>query len=106
MSLPSEGSFQVKLCDFGIARYLAKSVEIREVVGTPDFVGESFIRDVVFTHGYVYNGDSFWYLSSAIFILCIRFHTYFAVQTPYKQILYILFHIYMIPFANSETLIK
>lgn len=29
----------VKLCDFGISRVLTKGAEIREIVGTPDYVG-------------------------------------------------------------------
>ena len=34
------GKCEVKLCDFGIARELRDDVEVREVLGTPDYVGE------------------------------------------------------------------
>lgn len=30
----------VKLCDFGISRYIGQSADIREILGTPDYVGE------------------------------------------------------------------
>lgn len=31
----------VKLCDFGISRYISHGADIREILGTPDYVGES-----------------------------------------------------------------
>lgn len=33
----------VKLCDFGISRYISHGADIREILGTPDYVGESSI---------------------------------------------------------------
>lgn len=30
----------VKLCDFGISRYISHGADIREILGTPDYVGE------------------------------------------------------------------
>lgn len=37
----------VKLCDFGISRYISHGADIREILGTPDYVGEchSFSTD-------------------------------------------------------------
>lgn len=32
----------VKLCDFGISRYISHGADIREILGTPDYVGECF----------------------------------------------------------------
>lgn len=32
----------VKLCDFGISRYISHGADIREILGTPDYVGEYF----------------------------------------------------------------
>jgi len=29
----------IKLCDFGISRVIQSGVEVREIVGTPDYVG-------------------------------------------------------------------
>lgn len=37
----------VKLCDFGISRYINEGADIREILGTPDYVGE--YRQSVFT---------------------------------------------------------
>lgn len=36
---PDIGS-DVKLCDFGISRVIHDGVEVREILGTPDYVGE------------------------------------------------------------------
>lgn len=36
----------VKLCDFGISRYISHGADIREILGTPDYVGESLIPRV------------------------------------------------------------
>lgn len=33
----------VKLCDFGISRYISHGADIREILGTPDYVGESLV---------------------------------------------------------------
>ena len=33
----------LKLCDFGISRVINKACEVREIVGTPDYVGESLV---------------------------------------------------------------
>jgi len=30
----------IKLCDFGIARHIARGADVREILGTPDYVGE------------------------------------------------------------------
>lgn len=30
---------EVKLCDFGISRLIEPGVEVREILGTPDYVG-------------------------------------------------------------------
>lgn len=38
------GSFpesEVKLCDFEISRVILEGTEVREILGTPDYVGES-----------------------------------------------------------------
>ncbi len=35
----------IKLCDFGIARHIARGADVREILGTPDYVGKS-IREV------------------------------------------------------------
>lgn len=32
----------VKLCDFGISRYISHGADIREILGTPDYVGKFF----------------------------------------------------------------
>jgi len=29
----------IKLCDFGISRVIQSGVEVREILGTPDYVG-------------------------------------------------------------------
>lgn len=34
----------VKICDFGISRILTKGVEIREIVGTPDYVAPEILQ--------------------------------------------------------------
>ena len=34
----------IKLCDFGISRVIQSGVEVREILGTPDYVGESALR--------------------------------------------------------------
>ena len=30
----------IKLCDFGIARHIARGADVREILGTPDYVGQ------------------------------------------------------------------
>lgn len=35
----SSQDVEVKLCDFGISRVIEKGVEVREILGTPDYVG-------------------------------------------------------------------
>lgn len=30
----------IKLCDFGIARHIARGADVREILGTPDYVGK------------------------------------------------------------------
>lgn len=30
----------IKLCDFGISRVIRSGIEVREILGTPDYVGE------------------------------------------------------------------
>lgn len=30
----------IKLCDFGISRVIRNGVEVREILGTPDYVGK------------------------------------------------------------------
>ena len=35
----------VKLCDFGISRYISHGADIREILGTPDYVGE-YLRNL------------------------------------------------------------
>lgn len=30
----------IKLCDFGISRVIENGIELREILGTPDYVGE------------------------------------------------------------------
>ncbi|KAG8192627.1 hypothetical protein JTE90_017191 [Oedothorax gibbosus] len=35
---------EVKLCDFGISRLISKGVEIREIVGTPDYVAPEVLH--------------------------------------------------------------
>lgn len=35
---------EVKLCDFGISRIIESGVEVREILGTPDYVGKPFNR--------------------------------------------------------------
>ncbi|KAF6209017.1 hypothetical protein GE061_014760 [Apolygus lucorum] len=35
---------QVKLCDFGISRYLTKGADVREIVGTPDYVAPEVLN--------------------------------------------------------------
>lgn len=39
---------EVKLCDFGISRLITKGIEIREIVGTPDYVGEYVANSAAF----------------------------------------------------------
>ncbi|XP_031566034.1 serine/threonine-protein kinase HSL1-like isoform X3 [Actinia tenebrosa] len=41
--LKSEGSTQIKLIDFGLARELAKGEMVREIMGTPEFVAPEII---------------------------------------------------------------
>lgn len=36
----SDVGSDVKLCDFGISRLIENGVEVREILGTPDYVGE------------------------------------------------------------------
>lgn len=38
---------EVKLCDFGISRYLSEGADVREILGTPDYVGEYWFELVV-----------------------------------------------------------
>lgn len=33
----------IKLCDFGISRIVKKGVEVKEILGTPDYVGEHIL---------------------------------------------------------------
>jgi hypothetical protein len=32
---------EVKLCDLGISRYISEGADIRDILGTPDYVGKS-----------------------------------------------------------------
>lgn len=34
---------EIKLCDFGISRVIQAGVEVREILGTPDYIGEKII---------------------------------------------------------------
>jgi len=34
----------IKLCDFGISRVIQSGVEVREILGTPDYVGMLYDR--------------------------------------------------------------
>ncbi|KAL1463020.1 hypothetical protein WDU94_014812, partial [Cyamophila willieti] len=34
----------VKLCDFGISRYLSQDVDVREILGTPDYVAPEVLN--------------------------------------------------------------
>ena len=34
----------VKLCDFGISRYISHGADIREILGTPDYIGKHIIH--------------------------------------------------------------
>jgi serine/threonine protein kinase len=38
----------IKLCDFGIARHIARGADVREILGTPDYVGQYNIVHVSF----------------------------------------------------------
>lgn len=53
---------EVKLCDFGISRLITKGIEIREIVGTPDYVGEYVVCRLIqlrFSSGwYLITGDA------------------------------------------------
>jgi hypothetical protein len=31
---------EVKLCDLGISRYISQGADIRDILGTPDYVGK------------------------------------------------------------------
>jgi hypothetical protein len=31
---------EVKLCDLGISRYISEGADIRDILGTPDYVGK------------------------------------------------------------------
>lgn len=33
---------EVKLCDLGISRYISQGADIRDILGTPDYVGKLF----------------------------------------------------------------
>jgi hypothetical protein len=33
---------EVKLCDLGISRYISQGADIRDILGTPDYVGTFF----------------------------------------------------------------
>lgn len=35
-----EPNSDIKLCDFGISRVISPGIEVREILGTPDYVGE------------------------------------------------------------------
>ncbi|CAB0015564.1 unnamed protein product, partial [Nesidiocoris tenuis] len=35
---------EVKLCDFGISRYLSKGADVREILGTPDYVAPEVLN--------------------------------------------------------------
>lgn len=34
----------VKLCDFGISRYLSEGADVREILGTPDYVAPEVLN--------------------------------------------------------------
>jgi hypothetical protein len=34
---------EVKLCDLGISRYISEGADIRDILGTPDYVGKLLI---------------------------------------------------------------
>jgi hypothetical protein len=34
---------EVKLCDLGISRYISQGADIRDILGTPDYVGKLFL---------------------------------------------------------------
>lgn len=38
----------VKLCDFEISRVILEGTEVREILGTPDYVGEQRLFDHVY----------------------------------------------------------
>ena len=41
----------IKLCDFGIARHIARGADVREILGTPDYVGKpSFLLPFLSFH--------------------------------------------------------
>lgn len=37
-----EPDTDIKLCDFGISRIVQNGVEVKEILGTPDYVGKFF----------------------------------------------------------------
>ncbi len=41
--LKHKGGKEIKLVDFGLARKLEPGVELREMMGTPEFAGKYFI---------------------------------------------------------------
>lgn len=40
---------EIKLCDLEVARIIQKDVEIREIIGTPEYVGKNWILNDVET---------------------------------------------------------
>ena len=39
-----QGDFTVKLCDFGISRMVSGKEEVREILGTPDYVAPEVLN--------------------------------------------------------------
>lgn len=41
-----EPDTDIKLCDFGISRIVQNGVEVKEILGTPDYVGKFVVGNV------------------------------------------------------------
>lgn len=68
----------VKLCDFGISRYINHGADIREIMGTPDYVGEFLSRICVYVcvyssrRDYYSNKRAKFYGDTRIHVMLVR----------------------------------
>jgi serine/threonine protein kinase len=71
----------IKLCDFGISRFIQSGVEVREILGTPDYVGMVY-HQLNSVNG---KGSSYWAL---LYVLRFLHVTWFELMdfNPYSFI--------------------
>jgi hypothetical protein len=44
---------EVKLCDLGISRYISQGADIRDILGTPDYVGKFYVFLKIFCNTFL-----------------------------------------------------